>query len=363
LKGSFEEHRAAVLSFIRGQRQGIQMTLLHGDLRSRAKVSIIEPSPKAPATQADLARVLATVDGTPITSGEVEEALRLANYGYRMQVYAVEKQALDVRVDTILITQEAAKRGVSVDTLVAKEIEPNVRKVDVFEASKFYNENKDRFGSRSFAAVKDDILAAMKEAARNEAIHAFAEGLKKNGDVKVSLLPPAEPTFAVDAPGRPTKGAANAAVTIVEFSDFECPQCAKAHAQLDEVAKEFPGKVKFVARHFPLQQHTNSFKAAEASEAAAEQGKYWEYAALLFANQQDLSVGRLKELATEAGLDRTKFDAALDSGKFTAVVQKEFEDAVRLGVSGTPAFYVNGKVVEGNTGEALKEAIRRAMTP
>ena len=130
---------------------------------------------------------------------------------------------------------------------------------------------------------------------------------------------------------------------------------------LEEVAKEFGDKVKLVVRNFPLAQHSRAFKAAEASEAAREQGKYWEYSALLFANQKALEVPRLKEYATRLGLDRAKFDAALDSGRFSSRVKRDLADGERIGIDSTPSVFINGKRARDRTKEALKAAIEAAL--
>jgi protein-disulfide isomerase len=150
-------------------------------------------------------------------------------------------------------------------------------------------------------------------------------------------------------------------VTIVEFTDFECPSCAFTQPILEEVVREYDGKVRLVARDFPLEQHAYAFKAAEAAEAAREQGKYWEYTALLFKNQKALTVDKLKEYATQLGLDRAKFDQALDSGKFASKVQRDLQDGIKIGVSSTPSVFVNGKRVKERTRESLKAAIEAAL--
>ena len=130
---------------------------------------------------------------------------------------------------------------------------------------------------------------------------------------------------------------------------------------LEEIAKEFGDKVKLVVRSFPLGQHTHAFKAAEASEAAREQGKFWEYAALLFANQKALEVDKLKEYASQLGLDRKKFDAALDSGRFSSKVKRDLEDGEKIGVDSTPSVFINGKRVRDRTKDALKASILGAL--
>ena len=124
---------------------------------------------------------------------------------------------------------------------------------------------------------------------------------------------------------------------------------------------EFGDRVRLVVRDFPLSQHANARKAAEAAEAAREQGKYWEYAAVLFRNQSALGVDKLRQYATEVGLDRARFDASLDSGKFAEKVQRDLVDGRKLGINGTPTLYINGKRISDNSYASLKSAIETAL--
>jgi protein-disulfide isomerase len=358
---SFEEAREGVRFFMRNQRQQAQMTIFTTDLRLAAQIQIHEYSPKAPATAADRAKVLATVNGSKITSGDLEDAIRQYAYEVRHQVYEIETYVLDRRIDDALVEQEARRRGTTAQALVDAEIAPKARKVDAFDASKFYNENKQQFGGKPFAEVREDLIKLLQERELAIAKHAYAEGLRKAATVKVNLVEPAPPTYAIETAGRPALGAAAAPVTVVVFSDFQCPRCAVAHEALEGIAKASNGRVRLVARNYPLEQHEMAFKAAEAAEAAFEQGKYWEYAHLLFANQKALSVAKLKELATAAGLDRAKFDEALDAGRFAAAVDRDLVEGGKVGVQGTPAIYVNGRPVSDDSPEGLKAAVEAAL--
>jgi protein-disulfide isomerase len=361
VQGGYDQVKAQLHEYIRGQRQQIEITLFIERLRSAAKIEINDPSPKAPATEADRAKVVAVVNGSPVTLGEVEDRLGALRYQARRQIYLVEKMVLDDMVAGALIAQEAARRNMPVQALLDAEVAPKVRKVDAFDASKFYNANKDRFGGRPFAEVKDQLLGYLQEAEVAKTRVTYADGLRKGANVQIFLVEPAPRTFTIDVANRTTKGGDSAPVTLVEFSDFQCPKCAVMYAHLGELAKQYGDKLRIVARHYPLEHHLQSFKAAEAAEAAHEQGKYWEYASLLFASQTSLSPEKYKEFATQLGLDRARFDAALDSGKFAAVVQRDLTDAQRLGAPGTPTFYVNGRQVLDTTPEGLKAAIDAAL--
>ena len=150
------------------------------------------------------------------------------------------------------------------------------------------------------------------------------------------------------------RGDAKAPVTIIEFSDYQCPFCERFYSQTEKQIEEQyvkTGKVKFVYRDFPLSFHQNAQKAAEAAECAGEQNKYWEMHDKLFDNSQGdgtgLNTADLKKYAADLKLDTTKFNDCLDTGKMTSEVQKDFLDGQKAGVQGTPAFYVNGQLISG----------------
>lgn len=163
-------------------------------------------------------------------------------------------------------------------------------------------------------------------------------------------LPSAQQRIQVSPDDDPTKGSANAKVTMIEFSDFQCPFCARFWKDtLPLLEEEYikTGKLKFVYRDFPLDFHQFAKKAAEAAECANEQNKFWEYHDKLFENQQALDITSLKRYAQELGLDTAKFNECLDSGKYANEVQKDVQDGMAYGVSGTPTFFINGIEVVG----------------
>ena len=189
----------------------------------------------------------------------------------------------------------------------------------------------------------------------------FADQLKRNATIQIFLAAPPAPVYQIAVDDQPMRGNPNAGVTLIAFSDFECAACAQTHEMLNRLSTEYGNNLRFVMRDYPLEQHTHAFQAAEAAEAAREQGKFWEYAALLLHNQKALEVDKLKEYASQLQLDRTKFDAALDSRKFRDKVAHDVEEGNRLGINGTPTFFVNGRRVPEISYEALKAAIDAAI--
>ncbi len=170
---------------------------------------------------------------------------------------------------------------------------------------------------------------------------------------------------AVSADDDPVLGKSNAPVTIVEFSDFECPFCGRHFSQTHpDIVKNYidTGKVKLVYRDFPLSFHPNAEKAAEAAECANEQGKFWEMHDKLFSNQQSLSVANYKQWAKDLKLDSAKFDSCLDSGKYASEIAKDEADGTKYGVSGTPSFFIDGQLLVGaQPYSAFQQAIDAAL--
>ena len=360
IQGEFKDEKNNILEFLRYQKQQEQAQKLAERLRAAAQVKVLGKVTAPAYTSADRARVLAVVNDKQITMGDIENSLRPLIFNVQEQVYALRKQDLELKINDTLLAQEAQKKGVTTRALLDTEVSAKVPRVTDAEAQEFYNENKDRI-SGDFAQTKAQIVQYMLERKEQEATLAFAGQLRRASKIETNLTAPESPAFSIATDDQPVKGTANALVTIVAFTDFECPSCARQHPVLDQIVSEFGDRVRLVVRDFPLSQHANARKAAEAAEAAREQGKYWEYATVLFRNQSALGVDKLKQYATEVGLDRTRFDASLESGKFAEKVQRDLVDGRKLGVNGTPTVYINGKRMSDNSYANLKSAIETAL--
>jgi protein-disulfide isomerase len=357
IKAELKDAKNDIVEYLRYQRQQEQAQKLAERLRAAAQVKVLgEPSSIA----ADRARALAIVNDKPITNADIENSLRPLIFNVQEEVYALRKQDLELKVNDTLLTQEAQKKGVTTRALLDTEVSAKVPRVTDAQAQAFYDQNKERI-SGEFAQVKAQIIQYLQESKDQEATLAYAGQLRRAATVQINLTAPDSPVFSIATDDQPTKGSAKALVTIVAFTDFECPSCARQHPVLDRIVTEFGDRVRLVVRDFPLSQHANARKAAEAAEAAREQGKYWEYSSVLFRNQSALGVDKLRQYAAELGLDRARFDASLDSGKFAEKVQRDIVDGRKLGINGTPTLYINGKRVSDNSYESVKSAIELAL--
>ena len=156
----------------------------------------------------------------------------------------------------------------------------------------------------------------------------------------------------------PRFGNPEAPVQIVEFSDFQCPYCTRGASTLDEVKEAYGDKVTVVYRHFPLSFHMEAYKAAQASECANDQSKFWEYHDLLFANQRALTEPDLVSYAEQLSLNMGDFTECLNSGKHAATVDEDMAEGAAVGMQGTPGFFINGRFLNGaQPFEAFKEII------
>jgi protein-disulfide isomerase len=291
-------------------------------------------------------RVAAEVDRDVITVETLDQALGPRRYKSEAQRYTFQRQKLDELINDKLLQQEAARRGVSVERLKETEVKARVR-VTPEEVETFYRERKGSIPA-SESAAKDGLKRYLEQEREQEITRQLLERLRANAQVKIHLARPA--AMAVEplvVPGAPVKGPRQAAVTIVEFSDFQCPFCANAQAVLRQVLETYPGDVKLVYRHFPLERHSQAKLAAEAAECAAQQGKFWEYHDQLFASAAELTRTRLQSLAETVGLEPQGFSTCLESGASAARVAEDLAAGKKAGVVGTPTFFVNGRMLEG----------------
>ncbi len=360
LQGPYSNFRSDILNYLREQQREEAIRKLAQRLRAKTEVKVLVQK-IAPATaQADRKRVLATVAQAPITAGDIEDALRSLTFSAEEQLYELRKTALDIKINNILLEQEAGRRKVSIEQMFQAEIAAKMKPVSEENARAFYDQNRSQINGE-YEQVKGQIAQHLLQTEQTRRETEFVAELRKPADIKIFLTPPDPPSYPIAIDDQPSKGNPAALVTIVEFTDFECPSCGGLQPILEELMKEYGDRVKLVVRDFPLNQHKHAMKAAEAAEAAREQGRYWEYMALLFQNQKALEVENLKEYASQLGLDRAKFDEALDSGRFREKIQRDIQDGTRLGINSTPSVFINGRLVREKTIESLKAALEAAL--
>jgi protein-disulfide isomerase len=212
--------------------------------------------------------------------------------------------------------------------------------------------------SRALAAA---VVREFKEGKNSDQVYASLRELQKQGPVKPRIL---EDAVSIPTKGAPSRGPETAKVTIVTFSDFQCPYCALAAPKAVALADQYPKDVKLVFKQFPLDFHSNAYHAAEASLAANAQGKFWPLHDKMFANYRQLSKENILRWAAELGIDIQTFKADIESGKYRTVIDREVNEGSGAGVMGTPAFFINGKRYNGPFElEMLKPIIDAELKP
>ena len=303
--------------------------------------------------------VVATIGGTPLKAGLLLERFKPIVYRMRLEAYQVEKGQADQLINDSLLIAEAERRQIGSEQIIRAEISDKVHRPTEAEVAKFYEENKGRIGG-DLNSVRNQVAAYLENEDRARLEKELSDRLRKSAEIRWLITEPVAPVQAISVDDDPSTGPANAPVTIVEFTDFQCPSCAAMHPVLDEVLKSYGNKVRFVVRDLPLQQHEWARKAAEAANAANAQGKFFEYTALLFQRQKALDIPSLKKYASELGLNRVKFDSELDKGVYAAEVKHDMDDAEIYGISSTPSIFINGVLLRTLSADALREAIDRA---
>ena len=300
--------------------------------------------------------VVARIGDQEITYEQLDAEAASKLVRLRVQAWELRKQTLDELIDGQLMEAEAESRGITVEELVQAEVTDKVVEPTDEEAKAYFDANPPR-GQVEFDRIKPRVKAYMSRTAEQELRAEFIGGLREKSKVEVMLAPL---RFDV-GPGEnnPTYGDfANAPVKIVEFSEFACPYCSRVNPTIDQVKETYGDKVALVFRDYPLPMHKDAPKAAEAGHCAADQGKFWEMHDLMFANQRALKPEDLKGYATELALDEGAFAECLDSDRYADNVAADTADGAKVGVSGTPAFFINGQFINGaRPFESFKEII------
>jgi protein-disulfide isomerase len=300
---------------------------------------------------------IAEVDDRVILTSDLEKYAGREISLQRENLYKLEKQKLEEYISAFLLTQEAKKRGVSVEAFLDQEVNSKILPVGDDEIDVFYKSNKARI-----AVDLDKGREQIRGYLRNQKIEAqkalFFKSLRSNAKVVTYLKPPPVFRTEISVAGEPFKGSEKAPVTIVKFEDYQCPFCKQVQPTFNELLSRYNGKVRLVHKDLPLESlHSQARQAAEAARCAYEQGKFWEYHDKLYANSPKASADDLKSYAKGVGLNIDSFDRCLTSGKYKAVVQQDLNEGAQLGLTGTPTFFINGREISGNQPLEAFEAI------
>ena len=322
-----EEVRDQIKAYMREQEAQKLFAAFSKDLRVKHKYTA---GKDVNALGLKPTEVLATIGTRSITLQEFEDKNKVSLWDTRVELYEHLRCELESVILNALVAEEAKSRNIDASELVAAEITSKMRDYSDEERLALETGLRDRL----FAKYKPQFL------------------LKEPDPVVQNISADDDPSF----------GNAAARVTVVMFTDLQCPACARTHPMLKKVLTEYGDKVRLVVRDFPLENiHPNAFQAAVAANAANAQGKFVEFAELLYRNQQALDRDSLLKYAAELGLNVKQFELDFTGEKAAAEVRKDIADGKSYNISGTPTIYVNGVKVHRLTADGFRRAIDRAL--
>jgi protein-disulfide isomerase len=295
--------------------------------------------------------VAARIGNRAITVKELDDQWRKGDPADQAEtiqkLYDGRRNALEEIVADMLLAEAGKARGLSPEAYLQSEVAKRATPVTDAQVASFYQNNLDQMQGRSLEVMAPTITRYLIDLQADASRLALIKELRKGGPaVRLMMDVPRFEVALSDAD--PSLGTAKAPVTLIEFSDFQCPYCRQVAPTLKKIRATYGDKVRIVWKDFPLTQiHPQAFKAGEAGHCAAEQGKFWEFHDQLFANQQALQPDDLKKYATAGGIDGERFSACLDMSKHAELVRDGVAQGTQLGVNSTPTVFVNGRRVSG----------------
>lgn len=307
--------------------------------------------------------VVAEVDGSTISMSQLQHdhvdelgKARSALLHAQSDYYNAAHAALEKEIDDQLLANEAKKENISVKELLDRHVSSKVKDPSEETVKILYLATNTK---EPLDSVRPQIVQNVRQLLESRVREEYLQTLRAKQQVKISLLPPREEVVAGDSP---VEGPEGAPITIVEFADYQCPYCRQSEPNVDKLRQNFKGKVRYSFRDFPLPMHQYAEKAAEAARCAGDQGQFWPYHDRLFVGDAKLEETDLKALARTMKLDGAKFDSCLDSGSKKASIAADSNEGKRLGINGTPTFFINGYIISGASSyDSLAELVKQQM--
>ncbi len=293
-------------------------------------------------------------DGVAAQFGNIKITEKELLNGIESDIYDAESKIFDIKFNKLkslilekMMEADPKKKGLTNDQYMDKYIasKAKVSKAQIEAFIKEKNIPKEHVTPQ----IKERINNYLLIEAKKSAVDVWIASKSKNSPIDVFIQKPRRPSFDVKAGDAPFAGGKDAKVTIVEFSDFQCPFCAKAATIVQDLKKKYGKKIKIAFKQFPLPFHSQAKIAANAALCANEQKVdfFWKMHDAMFADQSKLSADDLKNLGKKLGVDSSKFDACIDSNKYAAKVAATIEEGKAIGVKSTPTFYINGQLING----------------
>jgi protein-disulfide isomerase len=278
--------------------------------------------------------IAANVNGDVITMEEVEHPLTQSIYNLRTKIYQLKKERLDQLVRELLIKKQAQSEGKPEKELIDLILKDNV----------------------------NGFVDKLEQGQKEGKIIAYADSLKSDYNVEIFLQPPRLPIINIPIKYDPSLGPLDALVVVIEFSDYMCPACRKAHVIAENIKKKYNDRIRWVFKDFPLEQHEGADRMAEAAYCANDQGKFWQYQDLLFSLENISGPEEFKKYAKSLGLNEERFAECINNRKYQSKVEENIKTGREIGVSATPTFIINGKMISGKIShEKFEKLIKGAL--
>jgi protein-disulfide isomerase len=309
--------------------------------------------PKAPEG------VAATVGGETITMEQLVTPLSSQLYGLEREAYRLKRERLDQMVIEMLLQKEAKARGVTLEQFVNSVVLAGGVNVEETEIDAYYEENREQLGEWKGPPeeLRSRIRVFLQQQKQYQKVRDFSKSLEPKYAVAIHLKEPVGVHTRVSLEGM-SIGPADAPVTVVEFSDYQCPACRQVHDTVKKVREVYKGQIRWVFRDYPLKRHKDAKRAAEAARCAGEQNKFWEYQDVLYSSEEEFTAEQLEQYARQLGLTPDPFRQCLQSGKYGATIEKDLQEAKNAGIDRTPTFVINGQLMTGGLSfERFKEII------
>jgi protein-disulfide isomerase len=322
------------------------------------------PGRGAPVEGTPATRVAAEAAGQAILVEDLEAPLAMRIHELEKSIYQLKKQRLDQMISKIVLQKEAERNGMTVQQLIDNKILSKGIEITPEEIGRYYDANRQKWSQvkKSEEEVRGEIRNQLAQQKGYQKIMDYAATLYADYGVAVHLQEPSPPYLSTSLDGGISKGPRNAPITVIEFSDYQCPACKKSHETVRAVQSIYSDKVLWVFKDFPLHRSESSLRAAEAARCAGEQGKFWDYQDSLFSGANEPGPDLLVGYASKLGLNTEDFGSCLESGKYRPMVEKDLQEGWRAGINSTPTFVINHKVVSGAVPlETLDTIIRREL--
>ena len=288
--------------------------------------------------------VVAKIGDQVITESELETLAGSSLVALRQQIYDTQVSRLEAEIYQRLVQQAAAAEGLTEGDYLRKRIDEMVGEPDEGEIVKLMTQYRSQLSDDDLQA-RAQIVQALKQREKQQLSQDLRTVLFAEGGVEILLVPPRVEVAVAD--GTPARGPADAPIVMIEYTDFQCPFCTRVQPTLDALMKRYDGQIRHVFKNLPLPMHAEAQLAGAASLCAQDQGKFWEYHDWLFANQRTLNRDSMVAKSGDFGMDVEVFTECIDRGAYIATVRADMAEANSFGITGTPGFLINGRVLTG----------------